>query len=89
MATAGLEVRSRTRVHIRARESKSTLSAWRVELVLPEGQAAMVLAELDPQHAWYRAEGALLGASQERLAALWKECLPQGEPDSGGFQQLG
>jgi hypothetical protein len=88
MATAGLEVRSRTRVHIRARESKNTLSAWRVEITLPEGQGAIVLADLGPQHAWYRAEGILLGATQERLAALWQECLPQGDPDPG-FQQFG
>ena len=88
MATAGLEVRSRARVPIRARESSRTLSAWRVELSLPEGPAAMVLAEASASSAWYRGEGALLGASQERLAELWKECLPPSEPDPG-FQQFG
>jgi len=88
MATAGIEVRSRGRVHIRARESGSTLAAWRLELTLPEGPAAVVLADLGANRTWYRGEGTLLGATQEHLAALWVECLPTDEPDPG-FQQFG
>jgi len=33
-------------------------------------------------------EGALLGATQEQLAALWLECLPTDDPEPG-FQQFG
>jgi hypothetical protein len=88
MATAGLEVKSRGRIHIRARESGSTLAAWRLELTLAEGPAAVVLADLGPNRTWYRGEGALLGATQEKLAALWTECLPDVDPDPG-FQQFG
>jgi hypothetical protein len=88
MATAGLEVRSRERVYIRARESGQTLAAWRVELTLPDGQAIMVLVEVASGASWYRGDGALLGASQEKLTELWKECLPQTDPDPG-FQQFG
>jgi hypothetical protein len=88
MPTAGLEVVSRARTPLRARESKSTLSGWRVELKLPQGPATMVLADLGSSAAFYRAEGALLGATQERLAELWAECLSQTDPDPG-FQQFG
>jgi hypothetical protein len=88
MATAGLEVKSRGRIHIRARESGNTLAAWRLELALPQGPAAIVLADLGTNRSWYRGEGALLGEPQERLAALWAECIPTDEPDPG-FQQFG
>ena len=73
---------------IRARESGSTLAAWRVELTLPAGPGAIVHADLGGSRAWYRGEGALLGATQENLAALWTECLSTDEPDPG-FQQFG
>ena len=75
----------RARVPIRARESGSTLAAWRIEVGAPKG--AIVLAEVGGR-SWYRGEGALLGASQERLAEVWQSCLPAGEspPD---MPQLG
>jgi hypothetical protein len=88
MPTAGLEVKSRGRIHIRARESGNTLAAWRVELTLPAGPAALVLADLGGNRSWYRGEGALLGQSQERLAEVWQECLSTEAPDPG-FQQFG
>ena len=88
MATEGLEVRSRARVPIRARESQSTLAAWRVELTLREGAAALVHVDLGGGRSWHRGEGALLGASQERLAALWAESLPVTDSDPP-FQQFG
>jgi hypothetical protein len=80
------EVRSRERVHIRARESAATLSAWRVELASPPG--AIVFAELGPGRAWYRGEGALLGSSQEKLAQIWQACLPETTPEPD-MPQLG
>jgi hypothetical protein len=88
MPTAGLEVKSRARASIRARESGSTLAAWRVDLALPGGSAAIVYADLGANRAWYRGEGSLLGETQERLAALWTECLPTDDPEPG-FQQFG
>ena len=87
MPTAGLEVTSRSRIPLRARESGTTQSGWRVELTLPEGRAGMVRVDLGAA-TFYRGDGALLGASQERLAALWSDCLPQTDPDPG-FQQFG
>jgi hypothetical protein len=67
-----VEVESRERVHIRMRETSSTLAAWRVSLKSPPG--AIVLAEAGGK-AWYRGEGALLGEKQERLAELWQAAL--------------
>ena len=74
-----IEVLSRERVQIRSREGGVTLSAWQVELMLPGGKrAAIVFAE-----PWYRGEGALLGATQDRLAEIWRAALPpeEKEPD--------
>lgn len=88
MPTEGLEVRARLRVPLRTRESQSTLAAWRVELALPEGAAAVVHADAGSGRSWFRGEGALLGATQERLAALWAEALPVTDPDPS-FQQFG
>jgi len=88
MATEGLQVKSRTRVPVRAREGQTTLSAWRVELTLPQGDGAVVHVDLGGGRSWHRGEGALLGASQERLAALWTESLPATDPDPP-FQQFG
>jgi len=73
-----VEVESRDRVHIRTRESGSTLAAWRVSLRVPQG--SIVLAESGGS-SWYRGEGALLGTSQERLAALWKAALSSVDSD--------
>ncbi|HEY4885322.1 MAG TPA: hypothetical protein VII08_16980 [Myxococcales bacterium] len=75
-----VEVESRERVHIRTRESGSTLAAWRVSLRVPPG--AIVLAESGGR-SWYRGEGSLLGTPQERLAELWKAALSSsdGEPE--------
>ncbi len=67
-----VEVESRERVHIRTRESASTLAAWRISLRAPQG--AIVLAESGGK-SWYRGEGELLGTSQEKLAELWKAAL--------------
>jgi hypothetical protein len=67
-----VEVESRERVHIRMRESGSTLAAWRVSLRAPRG--AIVLAEVGGK-SWYRGEGDLLGVPQEKLAELWKAAL--------------
>jgi hypothetical protein len=77
----GLEVKSRGRVPIRAREHTSTLAAWRIEVKLPEGAAVLVLAELGSGKTCYRGEGALLGAAQERLAEIWTASLPQDDPE--------
>jgi hypothetical protein len=67
------QVVSRERRLIRSRESQVTLSAWRVELVLPGG-ARGAITHVEP---WYRGEGTLLGSSQERLASLWRSTLPE------------
>lgn len=74
----------RERVPIRLRESRSTLSAWRISL---EG-GAIVLAEVDAERAFYRGEGSLLGASQEKLAEIWLAHTEPPEP-GGTFPQLG
>jgi hypothetical protein len=79
-----IEVLSRERVEVRSRGNGVTLAAWRLSLALPGGkQAAIVFAE-----PWYRGEGALLGATQERLAELWRATPPPDEapPD---LQQWG
>src|SRR5262249_21438111 len=74
-----VEVESRERVHIRTRESASTLAAWRIALRAPQG--AIVLAEANGK-SWYRGEGDLLGTPQDRLAELWKAALStESEPD--------
>lgn len=75
---------SRERVPIRLRESRSTLSAWRISI---DG-GAIVLAELDAQRSFYRGEGSLLGASQEKLAEVWRAHMAPPEP-GGDFPQLG
>jgi len=67
-------VLSRERAPIRSRESRVTLSAWRMELQLAGGERAAITL-VDP---WYRGEGALLGSTQQRLAELWRSLLPQG-----------
>ncbi len=73
-----VEVESRERVHIRTRESGSTLAAWRVSLRGPPG--AIVLAESGGR-SWYRGEGGLLGMPQERLAELWKAALSSSDSE--------
>jgi len=73
-----VEVESRERVHIRTRESGSTLAAWRVSLRAPLG--AIVLAEANGK-SWFRGEGDLLGTSQEKLAELWKAALSSETPE--------
>ena len=82
---SSVEVESRERVHIRMRETASTLAAWRVSLKAPEG--AIVLAEAGGK-VWYRGEGALLGERQERLAELWKAAL-SAESDDPELPQYG
>jgi hypothetical protein len=86
MPEEGLQVLSRSRVLIRTRGSGATLSAWRVELTLPQGNGTIVLAEVGKEQAWYRGEGVLLGAPQERLAELWKASLPDPEPEQSVAQ---
>ncbi len=71
-----MEVLGRERVAIRTRESGVTMSAWRVQF--PKG--AIVLVEVGKRIV-YRGEGALLGASQDRLAALWQSSLPDVPPE--------
>ena len=78
-----MEVRSRERIHIRTRESGVTLSAWRTEFVA----GAIVLLEVTGRPV-YRGEGALLGASQEKLENLWLAALPPAEPPQD-MPQLG
>jgi hypothetical protein len=78
------QVVSRERRLIRARESRVTLSAWRLELLLPGGVRGAI-THVDP---WYRGEGALLGSSQERLAAHWRATLPETSEEPPP-QQLG
>ena len=73
-----VEVETRERVHIRMRETATTLAAWKVTLKSPRG--AIVLAEANGK-SWYRGEGALLGERQETLAQLWEQALSQEEPD--------
>ncbi len=76
---SAVEVESRERVQIRMRETGATISAWRVKLRSPPG--SIVLAEHNGKW-FYRGEGALMGASQERLAELWKASLSTDtEPD--------
>ncbi|HUJ28358.1 MAG TPA: hypothetical protein VLW85_20185 [Myxococcales bacterium] len=76
---------SRERAQIRKRESRVTLSAWRVELVLPDGRRGAIV-HAEPH---FRAEGVLLGATQEKLAELWRATLPKDAPSEEPPQQLG
>lgn len=78
-------VLSRERAQIRKRESRVTLSAWRVELVLPDGRRGAIV-HAEPH---FRAEGALLGSTQERLAELWRATLPADVPAEEPPPQLG
>ena len=64
------------RVPIRTRESKVTLSAWRMQT----DAAAIVLIEIAGRSV-YRGEGAFLGASQEKLAEAWQAAIPKTEPE--------
>lgn len=64
------------RVPVRTRESSVTLAAWRVQVE----KGAIVLVEIAGKNV-YRGEGALLGSSQERLAQLWQQSIPQSEPE--------
>src|SRR2546422_10826229 len=78
-AMDAVEVESRERIHIRMRESASTLAAWRVALRAPQG--AIVHVEVAGR-SWYRGEGELMGTPQEKLAELWKAALStQSEPE--------
>ena len=80
----GITVVSRQRVPTRSRESAVTISSWRVELALPDGErGAIVMVE-----PWYRAEGALLGSSQEQLAKTWAATIP-GESSDPEIPQYG
>jgi len=69
------EVRSRERIPIRTRESGVTLSAWRTQLA----SGAIVLVEIGAR-SFYRGEGSLLGAPQEKLSEAWRASLPAEEP---------
>jgi len=80
----GITVVSRQRVPTRSRESAVTISSWRVELALPDGErGAIVMVE-----PWYRGEGALLGSSQEQLAKTWAATIP-GESSDPEIPQYG
>jgi len=77
MNDTGVTVRSRQRVQIRSRELGVTVAAWRAELTLADGKEAAIVF-LDP---WFRGEGALMGATQERLAEIWRATLPDVPPE--------
>ena len=64
------------RVPVRTRESKVTLSAWRMQV----DDGVIVLVEVAGK-AVYRGEGAFLGASQEKLAEAWQAAIPKSEPE--------
>ncbi len=76
------------RVPIRTRESGSTLSAWRLELVCNEGRGAVVLVEAGAQ-AHARGEGVLLGAAQDRLREIYAALTAQDEAPHAETPQLG
>jgi hypothetical protein len=59
------------RVPVRMRESKLTLSAWRMETASGQGDGSIAFVEL-PSGPTYRGEGTFLGWPQERLAAVWQ-----------------
>jgi hypothetical protein len=72
---AGLTSPQKTALHrvpLRTRGAGYTASAWRLEVLSAEGQSSITLAE-GPSGSFYRGDGALLGASQEGMAALWTE----------------
>ena len=69
-------VPSRERIHVRTRESGVTLSAWRTQFA----SSAIVLVEIGAR-SFYRGEGALLGATQDKLAEVWRASLPPDEPE--------
>jgi ketosteroid isomerase-like protein len=63
----GLVMRSLERTPIRTRESSATLSAWRMTIDGPDGRGTITLVD----GVSYRGDGALLGRSQEELAAAY------------------
>jgi hypothetical protein len=77
------------RVALRLRTATVTLSGWRLELKSVEGHGAITRAE-NGTTSYYRGEGVLLGASQERMAELWRALTAAaGEPESDSGLQLG
>src|ERR1700737_5190532 len=64
------------RFPIRTRESSSTLSAWRLEIVTDDGEGTIYLVEISPNRAIFRGGGVLLGWPQPRLAALYRALKP-------------
>lgn len=77
----GLARLSLARSPIRTRESRVTLSAWRMETASAQGSGVIVLLELSPSQTLLRGEGTHLGWTQERLSAVWQALAapPPGE----------
>lgn len=72
---------SLARIPIRMRESAVTLSAWRMETSGAQGRGTIVLVELPSGARAFRGEGAHLGWTQEKLAALWRTLSEGGDPE--------
>jgi hypothetical protein len=77
------------RFPIRTRESSSTLSAWRLEIMTDDGEGTIYLVEISPDRAIFRGGGVLLGWPQPRLEALYHALKPSSEDSSSETQQLG
>ncbi|GAC1535967.1 MAG: hypothetical protein NVS2B9_01520 [Myxococcales bacterium] len=72
---------------VRLRESKQTLSAWRLETSSAQGDGAIVLIDLlPPSQVSYRGEGVYLGWPQEKLATIWRAL--SSPPDEGAPFEL-
>jgi hypothetical protein len=89
LGLTGIRAKPPERTSIRTRTSNVTLSAWRLEIVSDQGNAAIVLVEGEAERALYRGEGALLGWSQERLAAAYRALLPGSDGPDLETPQLG
>jgi hypothetical protein len=77
------------RFPIRTRESSTTLSAWRLEIMTDDGEGTIYLVEISPDRAIFRGGGVLLGWPQPRLEALYHALKPASEDSSSETLQLG
>jgi hypothetical protein len=76
------------RCAIRTRESRATLSAWRLTISSTESAGTIDLVETGEGNAFYRGAGVFLGWPQAGLASAYRRLRPEGtgpEPDPGQF----
>jgi hypothetical protein len=77
------------RFPICTRESRATLSAWRLAVSTDDGEGSIFLVEISPDRAMYRGEGIFLGWPQSRLEAAYSALVPRPNAPDLELQQLG